>query len=74
MEMHHVIFKYPELFNGINAITISTLPLEICAGTYCKRNSFGEVEDVADIGLVYDNIFFISNYNHHGGNTLPTNY
>ena len=55
--MHHVIFKYPELFNGINAITISTLPLEICAGRYCKRNSFGKVEDGADISSVSDNNF-----------------
>ena len=56
MDMRCVLLKYPEVFTDLNFIAILKFSLELCAGTDCKRNIFGEVEDNSDIGLVPYNI------------------
>ena len=56
IDMRHFLIKYPEVFTDLIFISVLTLPLELCAGTDCKGNIFGEVEDNSDIGSVSDNI------------------
>ena len=50
------LIKYPEVFTDLIFIAVLTLSLELCAGTDCKRNIFGEVEDNYDISSVSYNI------------------
>ena len=54
--MRHVLLNYPEVFTYLNFIVILTLPLELRAGTDCKRNSLFEVENSYNIGSISDNI------------------
>ena len=56
MDMRHVLLKYQEVFTNLNLIAVLTLPLELCYGKDCKRNSFSEVDDNSDISSVSDNI------------------
>ena len=61
MEMCHVIIKYPEVFNDLNFVAILTLPLDICAGTDCKREIFVKLKMALILVWFMITFFVISN-------------